>query len=186
MVEVENAKFGGVLRKLREKRGFSLRDLATKSGIFHSNLANMEAGRVRVGPKVFVRLSRAVVESESDELEMALAFAASRIGKTSSETGQVRADILLMLPRVFRDAGINLHKLQNLEVVEFPRLFENAFPTRVWFAYEKGAKPPADHKRKVVDSLLKDKTRGGLLLAIVRRNGRAALVQISEMSLSPQ
>lgn len=186
MVHVENGKFGSVLRKLREKRGLTLRDLATKAGIFHSNLANMEAGRIRVGPRVFVRLSRAVAESESDELEMALAFAASRIQETSKQTEQVRAEILMLLTRVFRDAGIDLRKLQNLEVVEIPRPFEAMAPSRIWFAYETGAKPRPDHKEKILDAILREKNSRGLLLAIVRRSGRAALVQVSEISLSSQ
>lgn len=183
MFQIDNTEFGSVLRRLREKRGLSLRDLASKCGIFHSNLANMEAGRIRVGPRVFVRLSKAVAESESDQLEMALAFAASRVGETSEETEQVRADIFMMLTRVFRDSGIDLRKLQGLEVMELPRSSQYLSPPRVWIAYEKGATPQADHKEKILDAFLREKTRSGLLLAIVRRNGRAALVQVNEVSL---
>lgn len=185
MVQIENAKFGSVLRKLREQRGLSLRELAAKAGIFHSNLANMEAGRIQVGPRVFVRLSRAVAESESDQLEMALAFAASRIPATSKEIEQVRAEILMLLTRVFRDAGINLRKLQNFEVVPIPRPFKAMAPSRIWIAYETGAKPRSDHK-KILDAILPEKNSRGLLLAIVRRDGRVALVQVSELSLTPK
>lgn len=184
MVQIENANFGRVLRKLRQHRGLSLRDLAAKAGIFHSNLANMEAGRIRIGPRVFVRLSRAVAESEADHLELALAFAASRVQETSKDTEQVRTEILLALARVFRDAGIDLRKLQNLEVVEFPRPFVNVAPTRIWLAYERGAKPEPDHKEKIMNAFLREKNSSGHLLAIVRRNGRATLVQVSEIALS--
>lgn len=186
MLEIKHGAFGRVLRRMREKRGLSVSELAVKAGIFQSNLSNMEAGRIRVGPKVFVRLSREVAQSESDRLELELAFAASRIGENSEEVERVRADILMSLTQAFRDLGIDLRKLQSIEVLAFQKSLPGSSSTRIWIAYEKGAKPPPDHKEKIVAACLSEKSKRGVLLAIVRRNGKASLVQISEISLATQ
>jgi len=70
-----------------------------------------------------------------------------------------------------------------LEVVALPGPFENIPARHVWFAYEYGAKPQQDDQAKILARYLKKPPIRGLLLAIIRRNGRVALVEIVELKL---
>lgn len=180
----KHGEFGRVLRKLREKRGLGVSQLADKAGIFQSNLSNMELGRIRVGPKVFTRLRRALAQSEADKNELELAFAASQVGESAPDFAQVRTEILVMLTLAFRGAGIGLRDLQSIEVAELPRLHPDSRPTRIWIAYERGTKPKPDHIEKIAAAHRSEESKRSLLLAIVRRNGRAALVQIRDLVLT--
>jgi len=47
------------LQDMRQERGWSLRELARRTGIDHSNLSRLERGVDRIGPKTAMRLARA-------------------------------------------------------------------------------------------------------------------------------
>jgi transcriptional regulator with XRE-family HTH domain len=181
----DGKRFGGVLRDLRKRRGLSLRELAKKADLIHSNLSSMEAGRTRVGLKVFHRLWQALAETESEKLELGFAFAASRIGETSSET---KADLDLKLMRhafMFARMGLDLCKFGKLKEMELPRRPERESPERVLFAFEKGTERLEDRLLEaLIDSLSKTKNDRPPLV-IIRRNGRATLFQGRDIDITP-
>ena len=186
METCEAKDFGGVLRKMRTKLGLSLRDLEARTGIFPSNLSSMEAGRVRVGLKTFDRLAEAVALDESDRLEMNMAFTAARMRHAGKRTGQISPEVALMMADILKNYGIDAGRLRNLELLEFQKLHETLPRPRVWFACEHGVKPQPDYKAKIMSAYLAEKRDRDLLLAILRRNGKVAILELEQMKLSPE
>lgn len=185
MTQVEDFTFGCVLRKLRKRRGLSLRELAKKADLIHSNLAGMETGRIRVGPIVFDRLLQVVAKTKSEKLELVSAFAASRIEKTSSGIEEASRHLMMGFLHIFFDMGLVLRDLDRLDAIELPRPFQDMPRTRIWLAYEKGTKRLTGRKWEAVKDAFLETKNGGPPLVLIRRNAPIRLFQGRELNITP-